>query len=207
MSDDDLDGAYALDGPAAVRAYYADWAARYDGGFAAAHGYALPAAVAAAYAAAGGTGPVLDVGAGTGLLAEALVRQGVGPVDGVDLSPEMLAQAAAKGVYRTLVEGDVTRPLPLADGQYAGVVSSGTFTAGHVGPAAIPVLMRLAAPGALFCLSVHERVWDSRGFPAAFAALGRAIADFEARAVPVYAGQAAGAHAADRAHLVRFRKA
>jgi hypothetical protein len=38
--------------------------------------YRLPAHVAAAFVSAGGTGPVLDVGAGTGLLAEALRAQG-----------------------------------------------------------------------------------------------------------------------------------
>ena len=206
MTDADLDGAYALDGPASVQAYYAGWAARYDAGFAAATGYALPAAVAAAYAAAGGAGPVLDVGAGTGLVAEALARQGIGPVDGVDLSPEMLARAAAKGLYRHLIEADVTRPLTLPAGPCAGIVSAGTFTEGHVGPEAIPMLLAAAAPGALFTLSVHERVWTARGFPAAFAALGPAIAGFEARPVAIYAGDA-GAHAGDRAHLVRFRKA
>jgi predicted TPR repeat methyltransferase len=132
--DDELDAAYALDQPEAVRAFYADWAARYDAGFAAGTGYALPAAVAAAFAAAGGGGPVLDVGAGTGPLAEALAGQGIGPVDAVDLSPEMLARAAAKNIYRALHEADVTRPLPMAPGSFAGIVSAGTFTAGHVGP-------------------------------------------------------------------------
>jgi predicted TPR repeat methyltransferase len=205
MADDDLDGAYALDGPEAVRAFYADWAARYDAGFAASTGYVLPAAVAAAYAAAGGAGPVLDVGAGTGLLAEALAGQGIGPVDGVDLSPEMLALAAAKGVYRALHEADVTLPLPMAASGYAGIVSAGTFTAGHVGPEAFPHLLAVARPGALFCLSVHERIWEAGGFPAAFAALGGAVTDFEARPIAIYAGDA-GAHSGDHAHLVRFRK-
>jgi SAM-dependent methyltransferase len=139
-------------------------------------------------------------------VAEALAAQGVAPVDGVDLSPEMLARAAAKGVYRHLIEADVTRPLALPAGPYAGIVSAGTFTQGHVGPEAIPVLLAAARPGALFTLSVHERVWSALGFPAAFAALGPAIAGFEARPVAVYTGDA-GSHAADRAHLVRFRKA
>lgn len=206
MTDGDLDGAYALDGPEAVRAYYAAWADSYDRTFAAATGYAMPAAIADAFAAAGGAGPVLDVGAGTGLVGAALAARGVAPVDGVDLSAEMLAVAGAKGIYRRLIEADVTQPLPVPPGGYAGIVSAGTFTAGHVGPAAIPVLMAAAAPGALFCIGVHERVWADLGFPAAFAAQGAAVAGFEARPVPIYAGDA-GAHAGDRAFLVRFRKA
>src|SRR5262249_10608568 len=37
-----------------------------------------------------------------------LRRHGVAEIDGVDLTPEMLAVAASKGVYRRLVEADLT---------------------------------------------------------------------------------------------------
>ncbi|MEL6702347.1 MAG: methyltransferase, partial [Pseudomonadota bacterium] len=90
----DLDGAYALASQDAIRDLYADWADSYDAAFAAARGYALHSHVAAAFVARGGSGPVLDVGAGTGLVGEVLVEHGVGPVDGMDLSQEMLTVAA-----------------------------------------------------------------------------------------------------------------
>ena len=48
----------------------------------------------------------LDLGCGTGL-AGAAFRHCCGRLVGVDLSPAMLAQARAKGLYDRLVEGDV----------------------------------------------------------------------------------------------------
>lgn len=210
MHEPDLNGAYALRGPEDCLRLYAGWADSYDTDFAAGMEYLLPAHVAAAWVeGADGGGPVLDVGAGTGLLAIALRTLGYADaIDGVDLSAEMLARAAGKGVYRTLHQGDVTRPLALPPG-YGGVVSSGTFTHGHVGPEALPPLLTLAAPGALFALSVNAAIWDRLGFAAAFAALGGAITGLDLREVPIYGKGARArdpAHADDRALVVRFRK-
>ena len=165
----DLNAAFALSSPEDCARLYADWAASYDTGFAAGLDYRLPAHVAAAFLAHGGTGPVLDVGAGTGLLAGHLRDMGfAGEVDAADLSPEMLQAARAKGLYRSLFQADITRPLSLG-GPYHGIVSSGTFTHGHVGPAAISQLETQAAPGALFALSINEGVYRAMGFDAALA--------------------------------------
>ena len=159
-----LNSAYGLGGPEDCARLYADWAASYDAAFAHRMDYRLPAHVAAAFLAHGGTGPVLDVGAGTGLLAECLVSQGfVGGIDGVDLSSEMLAKAAQKGLYRALYPADITRPVVLTD-LYRGIVSSGTFTHGHVGPDALEHLEALAAPGAVFALSINAGVFVTQGF-------------------------------------------
>jgi SAM-dependent methyltransferase len=48
-----------------------------------------------------------DLGCGTGRTGAWLRRHGVGVIDGVDLTPEMLAVAGSKGVYRRLVEADL----------------------------------------------------------------------------------------------------
>jgi SAM-dependent methyltransferase len=48
-----------------------------------------------------------DLGCGTGRTGAWLRRHGVATVDGVDLTPEMLAAARAKGLYRRLVEAPV----------------------------------------------------------------------------------------------------
>ena len=163
----DLNAAFALNGPEECARLYADWAASYDSGFAVGMEYRLPAHVAAAFLAHGGDGPVLDVGAGTGLLAQQMREMGfAGDIDAADLSPEMLKIAHAKRLYRHLHRADVTRPLTLT-GPYAGIVSSGTFTHGHVGPEAITQLETQAAPGALFALSINEGVYRSMGFEAA----------------------------------------
>jgi trans-aconitate methyltransferase len=52
-------------------------------------------------------GEVVDLGCGTGRTGEWL-RGRVDAIDGVDLTPEMLERAAARGVYRTLREGEVS---------------------------------------------------------------------------------------------------
>lgn len=48
-----------------------------------------------------------DLGCGTGRTGAWLRGRGVAAIDGVDLTPEMLAIARSKGVYRRLVEADV----------------------------------------------------------------------------------------------------
>ena len=202
----DLDKAYALETPEDNRRLYAEWAESYDSDFAARMGYDLPGHVARAYAGAGGSGPVLDLGAGTGLLGQALSALSVGPVDATDLSPEMLEVARGKRVYRDLFPGNLLERLPCPEDAYAGAVSSGTFTNGHVGPEALPELLRVVRPGGLFVLSVNARHFVAGGFGAAFAALGSAITGLHLPEVPIYGPGAQGPHAGDRAFLAVFRR-
>ena len=207
MTDDsDLDAAYRLKTPEDSVRLYRDWSGSYDADFAQAQGYRLPAAVAEGFADAGGTGPLLDVGAGTGLLAARLAELGVGPIDALDISAEMLAVAAAKGLYRATLLADLTRPLPLSDGAYSGIVSSGTFTFGHVGPAAFDELLRIAAPGALFAVSIHSGVYQPAGFAAKLAELGPAITDLTLTEVAIYGPEADAQHRDHRGLIARFHK-
>merc|ERR1711935_995845 len=90
---------------------------------------------------------------------------------GMDISPEMLAVAEAKGLYRSTILADLTQTLPVMKSTYGGFVSSGTFTHGHVGPVAFPEMLRIAKPGALFVLGVNAQVFDSSGFGSSFAGL------------------------------------
>ena len=53
------------------------------------------------------SGEAADLGCGTGRTGAWLREQGVEAVDGVDLTPEMLAVARTRDVYRRLVEADV----------------------------------------------------------------------------------------------------
>jgi len=73
MQDDpDLEGAYALNSIEDTKRLYAAWADTYDEAFSDAQGYAIPREVVRVFSGMGGTGPVLDVGAGTGLVAQGL---------------------------------------------------------------------------------------------------------------------------------------
>lgn len=185
-----LDAAYALQTPADNAAYYRGFAQTYDSGFVAETGP--------------GDCPVLDVGAGTGQVAAHL---GAIPVDGVDISPEMLAVAEAKGLYRNRITADLTGPLAVADASYGALISAGTFTHGHVGPVCLEELLRIARTGALFCLGVNLAVFDSAGFGSAFARLVAAgrIGPVDFRTVTFYEG-VEHEHSADSGVAAVFRK-
>jgi SAM-dependent methyltransferase len=168
MAEKNLEGAYSLKTPEDSVELYRDWAATYDNAFADTHGYVLPRRIAEIFREDGGRGPVLDIGAGTGLVAEAL---GDIEVDGIDISAEMLEVAGAKGLYQNRIVADLTKALDIPDASYAGFTSAGTFTHGHVGPGCLPELMRIATANALFVLAINEGVFDAAGFGSAFARL------------------------------------
>lgn len=202
----DLDDAYGLDGPESSRRLYRDWAETYDTGFVAERGYVYHREVARVLLAGTIRGPVLDVGAGTGIVGEALMGSGL-TLDALDISPEMLAVARGRGVYQRVFEADLTGPLPLKDGHYGAVVSSGTFTHGHVGPGCLPELMRATAPGARFALGINAHVFDHAGFGSA---LARLVADGQIgplsfENVPIYEGVDHDA-AGDRALVAVFER-
>ena len=203
----DVDDAYAMSSPDEVKDLYRTWSHSYDAVFSEGQGYQLPREVAMAFVGAGGAGPVLDVGAGTGLVGTLLRNMSVIPIDGIDLSEEMLQVAALKDDYRGLYPCDVTKPLDLQSGPYAGIVSAGTFTLGHVGPDALGNLMDVAAAGAHFVISVNAAHYTSAGFEAAFAALDAQITDLTTRDVRIYDDRADEGHRNDMARLLIFRKA
>lgn len=63
-----------------------------------------------------------DLACGTGRIGSWLLSRGAKAVDGVDLSPDMLEHARARGVYRRLELSDMCRT-PLSDGAYELVTS------------------------------------------------------------------------------------
>ena len=163
-----LERAYALQDEAEARALYRDWAASYDRTMLDGLGYLTPKRTAALLASRNGERglPVLDVGCGTGLAGLELAGHGYRVIDGLDYSPEMLAVARSRGIYRDLHEADLNAPLPIGDATYAAMISTGTFTHAHVGAQCLDELFRLLAPGGLFACTVHKDVWEPAGFAA-----------------------------------------
>ena len=202
-----LKDAYSLRTPEDSEHLYAGWAASYDESFARARGYVYPVEVARLLLAVPPGGRILDVGAGTGLVGEALAGCGA-QIDAVDISPDMLGRAEAKGVYARVIAADLTRPLPLESASYGGLVSAGTFTHGHVGPSCLPELMRVAAPGARVALGISAEVFDRAGFGSAFARLSAdgVIGPIAFEGVPIYAGSD-HAEAGARALVAIFERA
>lgn len=191
----DLDDAYAVRTPEDNRRLYGAWADSYESGFVEAKRYVYHRRVAELFVAGTSpSGPVLDVGCGTGIVGAELREHGLTVIDGIDISPEMLELARLKqdrggrAVYRNLINADLTSSLPLADRGYAGLVSAGTFTHGHLGPGALAELLRVAASGARLAIGVNAAHWIDAGFPAWWdAAVARErIAQYRIETVPVY---------------------
>lgn len=203
----DLESAYALQTPEDSRKLYAAWATTYDTDFAEQSGYILHEQVARHFALMGGFGPVLDVGAGTGLCGEALRARGIEPVDGTDISAEMLEVAGKKDTYRNLFPGDILAGLEGTQDSYQGAVSAGTFTTGHVGPDGIDTVVHAVRPRGWIVLSVNAKHYRAAGFEAKMAELAATITDVSATEVAIYGPDATGPHAKDVALLLAFRKA
>jgi len=168
-----LERAYALDGDAASRALYRDWAETYDDTMLQGLGYRSPAVVARMLGEhlADRQALVLDIGCGTGLAGHKLGELGFVAIDGLDLSPEMMQVAARRNVYRNFITADLNRPLPMRDGSYAGASCSGTFTHGHVDARCLDEVFRILQRGAPFSFTVKLEVWEPLGFKAMLAQL------------------------------------
>lgn len=208
MSDKpNLDGAYDLKTPADSVLLYAEWADTYDQSFAQQHAYIMHQHVARAYVNAGGYQPVLDVGAGTGLCGQALRERGLDHVEATDISPEMLSVAKGKGIYHTLFQGDILAGLDVETGTYAGIVSSGTFTHGHVGIEALDELLRLVRSGGWIAISINTEHFTAHGFAEKLKTIDSLITNLELRELPIYDVNGSGDHAHDTGIVALFRKA
>ena len=168
-----LKRAYSLSTSDDARKLYRDWAKTYDHHLETGLKYQGPKKIATLFAQAmtDRSSPVLDIGCGTGLVADHLVGESFANVFGLDFSPEMLAEADQKNVYRSLIEADLEEKLLIADASYAGAISCGTFTHGHVGPSAFREIFRVLAQGAPFACTIHSHLWTSAGFGQALAVL------------------------------------
>ncbi len=164
--DELLARAYALETPGDSLALYKDWADTYDHHMEQGLQYRSPAAIAEIFAeyVADKSATILDIGCGTGLTGLAATSHGFKTLDGVDISPDMLAEAGKKGVYRTLIQADLTGPLQIASASYDAAISSGTFTHAHVGAGAFDEIFRVLKPGAIFACTINADVWVENGF-------------------------------------------
>ncbi len=111
---------------------------------------------------------VADLGCGTGRTASWLRSRATPVIDGVDVTPEMLERARARGAHDSLAEAEVTRT-GLPDHAYDLVISS--LVDEHLdalGPFYAEA-RRLARPSALFVnVSFHPQFIIASGMPTHF---------------------------------------
>ena len=126
-------------------------------------------------------------------------------IDGVDISPDMLGKARAKGEYRDLVAADLTADCSRIATDYAAIVSAGTFTFGHLGPELIPDMVGLCQAGAVAALGVNSVYFVKQGFRDVLDSLeteGR-ITNVALHEMPIYDGRDE-AHQDDTAMILAF---
>ena len=103
---------------------------------------------------------ILDLGCGTGLVGEELHKRGYKNIDGVDLTPEMLEHARAKGVYNSLYQGAMGSPgcggLGVGANQCDAAVSVGVFSVAHGKGDGFDDLVHVVKPGGLIAFSMGE---------------------------------------------------
>jgi len=208
MGKDLLENAYRLQSPDDNIAYYDKLANSYDNDFAEGLGYALPQATARRYRelSTSDDSPVADVGCGTGLLADALELPDL-IIDGLDISEAMLAIAKNKRRYRQLYAVDLTQSVDSVMNNYGAVLSSGTFTHGHLGPDALVRLLAIAKRSALFILSINKEHFVRLGFASTLDSLTaeKRISDMTCAEVNIY--RICGhEHSDDVGLIVSFRK-
>jgi ubiquinone/menaquinone biosynthesis C-methylase UbiE len=200
-----LKNAYNLRSPRDNVELYSVWAETYDSDFIDEMQYKLHFSVADEFISNGGEGLILDVGAGTGALAKALLQKGKFCIEATDISEEMLKFADLKKIYKRTFLGDLTKEIPVDNGSYDGVVSSGTFTHGHVGPNSIRELVRITKPGGLITISINEKHWISLDFESKVKSLNQGIRNYTLKKVSIYGEQSRHDHKDDKAVILTIK--
>jgi len=168
-----VDAAYHLDDEASMVDFYRKWAADYDHQMLNELGYTSPTKIAQQLSQhlPDTESTVFDIGCGTGLTCVFLAAKGYTNLDGIDLSPDMVRVASERGIYRELLVGDVNQALKRNDESYDAVISSGTFTHGHVGPEPLDEIFRILKPGGILACTIHQDLWTTMGFEEKLAAM------------------------------------
>ena len=200
-----LQNAYDLKSPDDNIELYSAWAKTYDNDFIDEMQYKLHFAVADEFVLNGGKGLILDVGAGTGALAEALLTKAKFSIEATDISEEMLKVAHSKNIYTRSFLSDLTKEIPVENDIYDGVVSSGTFTHGHVGPSAMVELVRVTKPGGLITISVNEKHWVALDFENEIKKLRHYIKNYALKKISIYGEQSSHDHKEDKAIILSVK--
>ncbi|XP_053405262.1 uncharacterized protein LOC123545539 [Mercenaria mercenaria] len=157
---DDGDSAFQT-----AQGHYLDWAKSYDQ-LTSITGWTGPSKVADV--TAGCFTPeqrdcvrILDVGAGTGLVAKELSKRGFRHIDALDPSEAMLSEAKKVGVYENYIIDFLSSDSPTSipdswSDSYDALTGSGIFADGHVPFEALHKMIRLVKPGTLFRTLLHK---------------------------------------------------
>ena len=203
-----LNDAYSVKTPEDNIKLYKVWASSYDDDFAKKNDYRSPVLISNYYDKYSNKNdvPVLDVGAGTGLIAEVMNKKNTIDIDAIDISPEMLESAKSKNCYNQLIEADLTKNLDIDNNYYGAIVSAGTFTHGHIGPNALDELLRVTKPSGLFVITIHSKVYVNQNFEQKFQDINEQITDLTFHEEKAYGNNPDKDHGNDTVFITVFRK-
>ena len=174
MSKTYLDKIYGVEGEAAQRALYDDWAGSYDAELGE-NAYQTPGRVAAALkqalAGEAKAARILDFACGTGLSGAALHAQGFTEIDGCDVSQGMLDVAKDKQVYGALIKTPLGPPPPELIAGYDAVIAVGAISPGAAPASCLTAIMDALSPGARLAVSYNELALKEDGYKAALDAV------------------------------------
>ncbi|MEM7301077.1 MAG: methyltransferase domain-containing protein [Pseudomonadota bacterium] len=159
-----IDKAYDRDAFRDTKDFYAEWAETYDEEVVGEHAYVQPQRCAEALQTFGvpSSARILDVGCGTGLSGQALLKAGFADIDGCDFSQEMLDKAAEKNIYNRLFLADLnTPPLDSSDEAYDAAAAVGVFSFEHIDPNALDDVLRILKPGASLVIGLNDHFYET----------------------------------------------
>ena len=183
------DEAYTLTSSADHRKYYNNWAKTYEEDFVKKSKYIYPQEICRVIISRLGERKIrlADIGCGTGLIGVQLKDTGW-VIDGFDISKGMLNEAMRKKVYRNLVSLDLSKEENYPNFRYNALISSGTFTFGHLGPSELTKMLTLCEYNSSCFIGVNTEHFCSDGFGNTFKELEnkKIITDFEILSLPIY---------------------
>ncbi len=107
---------------------------------------------------------ILDAGAGTGLSGQALQGAGFTDLTGLDFARDMLAAAAAKGIYKETIVADLSQQTALEDHAFDAVVTVGTTS--QIPAESLRDYVRVTQPGGKVIVANWVEAWVERGYAA-----------------------------------------
>lgn len=138
-----------------VRALFDQYAPRFDTALEGRLGYRAPALLRGVAGDRAGLA-ILDLGCGTGLAGAAFADLAAA-IDGVDLSPAMIARARARGLYRRLDTAEIVAWLAACEARYDLALAADVLVyLGDLAPVMAGV-RGVLAPGGRFIFTVERR--------------------------------------------------
>ena len=107
---------------------------------------------------------ILDAGAGTGLVGQALASLGYENLEAMDMSPGMLDQARKKAVYKDLHQMVMGDALGFATGAFDAVIAVGVLTLGHAPASSLDELARITKAGGYVIFTVRTDLYENGQF-------------------------------------------